>query len=166
MGLHITQLCERSRLFPAGCGHPLWHCAPQHMWMHMLLFWMTVSPTEMRPCHFKVWLTESLARFLLSCCSLKTWTPHLIIVIWLSVRYQGRLWLTVYVVRNHSHHSNDVLFYSYPHIPLKERVKVSQNWCHGMCRKHVPLKWKIKWVSLDAFQRMFMLTCWWSDQHG
>lgn len=41
----------------------------------------------------------------------------------------------------------------YPHILLKERVKVSQNWYHGMCRKHVLLKWKINllpWIQLSG----------------
>ncbi|XP_022540437.2 F-box/WD repeat-containing protein 4 isoform X2 [Astyanax mexicanus] len=32
----------------------------------------------------------------------------------------------------------------YPGIPLKDRVKVSQNWSRGVCRKDVLLKWKIK----------------------
>uniref|UniRef100_A0A8C7KZI3 F-box and WD repeat domain containing 4 n=1 Tax=Oncorhynchus kisutch TaxID=8019 RepID=A0A8C7KZI3_ONCKI len=31
----------------------------------------------------------------------------------------------------------------YLHIPLKDIVKVSQNWCHGICRKEVTLKWRI-----------------------
>uniref|UniRef100_A0AAZ3QYX9 F-box domain-containing protein n=1 Tax=Oncorhynchus tshawytscha TaxID=74940 RepID=A0AAZ3QYX9_ONCTS len=31
----------------------------------------------------------------------------------------------------------------YLHIPLKDRVKVSQNWSHGICRKEVTLKWRI-----------------------
>ncbi|KAK6293546.1 F-box/WD repeat-containing protein 4 [Coregonus clupeaformis] len=41
----------------------------------------------------------------------------------------------------------------YPHIPLKDRVKVSQNWCHGICRKEVMLKWRINllpWIQLDG----------------
>ncbi|XP_020493903.2 F-box/WD repeat-containing protein 4 [Labrus bergylta] len=40
----------------------------------------------------------------------------------------------------------------YPHIPLKERVKVAQNWCDGVCKKTIPLKWKTKllpWLQLD-----------------
>ncbi|XP_030012196.1 F-box/WD repeat-containing protein 4 isoform X3 [Sphaeramia orbicularis] len=31
----------------------------------------------------------------------------------------------------------------YPHIPLKERVKIAQNWYDGVCRKAIPLKWKL-----------------------
>uniref|UniRef100_A0A674BQQ1 F-box and WD repeat domain containing 4 n=1 Tax=Salmo trutta TaxID=8032 RepID=A0A674BQQ1_SALTR len=31
----------------------------------------------------------------------------------------------------------------YLHIPLEDRVKVSQNWSHGFCRKEVMLKWRI-----------------------
>uniref|UniRef100_A0A4W5P023 F-box domain-containing protein n=1 Tax=Hucho hucho TaxID=62062 RepID=A0A4W5P023_9TELE len=31
----------------------------------------------------------------------------------------------------------------YLHILLKDRVKVSQNWSHGICRKEVMLKWRI-----------------------
>ncbi|XP_034537781.1 F-box/WD repeat-containing protein 4 [Notolabrus celidotus] len=41
----------------------------------------------------------------------------------------------------------------YPHIPLKERVKVAQNWYDGVCKKAVPLKWKTKllpWLQLDG----------------
>uniref|UniRef100_A0A4W4DQJ5 F-box and WD repeat domain containing 4 n=1 Tax=Electrophorus electricus TaxID=8005 RepID=A0A4W4DQJ5_ELEEL len=41
----------------------------------------------------------------------------------------------------------------YPTIPLKDRVKVSQNWSHGVCRKDVLLKWKINllpWIQLDG----------------
>ncbi|XP_010864775.1 F-box/WD repeat-containing protein 4 isoform X2 [Esox lucius] len=41
----------------------------------------------------------------------------------------------------------------YPHIPLKDRVKVSQNWYHGICRKEVMLKWRINllpWIQLDG----------------
>ncbi|XP_028279034.1 F-box/WD repeat-containing protein 4 [Parambassis ranga] len=41
----------------------------------------------------------------------------------------------------------------YPHIPLKERVRRAQNWCHGSCRKAVALKWKTKlmpWLQLDG----------------
>uniref|UniRef100_A0A665T2Z7 F-box domain-containing protein n=1 Tax=Echeneis naucrates TaxID=173247 RepID=A0A665T2Z7_ECHNA len=40
----------------------------------------------------------------------------------------------------------------YPHIPLKERVKVSRNWRNGVCRRAVPLKWKtqlLPWLQLD-----------------
>lgn len=40
----------------------------------------------------------------------------------------------------------------YPGIPLKDRVKVSQNWSRGVCRKDVLLKWKINllpWIQLD-----------------
>ncbi|XP_058241914.1 F-box/WD repeat-containing protein 4 isoform X2 [Hemibagrus wyckioides] len=32
----------------------------------------------------------------------------------------------------------------YPTIPLKDRVKISQNWSHGVCRNSVLLKWKVK----------------------
>ncbi|XP_072533075.1 F-box/WD repeat-containing protein 4 [Salminus brasiliensis] len=41
----------------------------------------------------------------------------------------------------------------YPAIPLKDRVKVSQNWSRGVCRKDVLLKWKINllpWIQLDG----------------
>ncbi|XP_030012194.1 F-box/WD repeat-containing protein 4 isoform X1 [Sphaeramia orbicularis] len=41
----------------------------------------------------------------------------------------------------------------YPHIPLKERVKIAQNWYDGVCRKAIPLKWKLKllpWLQLDG----------------
>lgn len=41
----------------------------------------------------------------------------------------------------------------YPHIPLKERVKVSQNWHQGVCRKQTLLKWKINllpWIQLKG----------------
>uniref|UniRef100_A0A3Q1I204 F-box domain-containing protein n=1 Tax=Anabas testudineus TaxID=64144 RepID=A0A3Q1I204_ANATE len=41
---------------------------------------------------------------------------------------------------------------AYPHIPLKERVKIAQNWCKGLCKRVVPLKWKTKllpWLQLD-----------------
>ncbi|XP_061914878.1 F-box/WD repeat-containing protein 4 isoform X1 [Entelurus aequoreus] len=41
----------------------------------------------------------------------------------------------------------------YPHILLKERVKLSQNWCAGMCKRDTPLKWKTKllpWLQLDG----------------
>ncbi|CAB1312576.1 unnamed protein product, partial [Coregonus sp. 'balchen'] len=41
----------------------------------------------------------------------------------------------------------------YPHIPLNDRVKVSQNWSHGICRKEVMLKWRINllpWIHLDG----------------
>ncbi|KAM9848117.1 F-box/WD repeat-containing protein 4 [Aulostomus maculatus] len=41
----------------------------------------------------------------------------------------------------------------YPHIPLKERVKVAQNWCEGVCKREIPLKWKTKllpWLQLDG----------------
>ncbi|XP_045912075.1 F-box/WD repeat-containing protein 4-like [Micropterus dolomieu] len=40
----------------------------------------------------------------------------------------------------------------YPHIPLKERVKIAQNWYDGVCKGAVPLKWKTKllpWLQLD-----------------
>ncbi|NXX02870.1 FBXW4 protein, partial [Larus smithsonianus] len=40
-------------------------------------------------------------------------------------------------------------------IPVKERVKVSQNWRHGRCRRETVLKWKCKqvlmpWMELDG----------------
>ncbi|XP_047460063.1 F-box/WD repeat-containing protein 4 [Mugil cephalus] len=41
----------------------------------------------------------------------------------------------------------------YPHIPLKERVKIAQNWCSGVCKRAIPLKWKTKllpWLQLDG----------------
>ncbi|KAE8280255.1 F-box/WD repeat-containing protein 4 Dactylin F-box and WD-40 domain-containing protein 4 [Larimichthys crocea] len=41
----------------------------------------------------------------------------------------------------------------YSHIPLKERVKIAQNWYDGVCRRAVPLKWKTKllpWLQLDG----------------
>ncbi|XP_037126757.1 F-box/WD repeat-containing protein 4-like isoform X2 [Syngnathus acus] len=41
----------------------------------------------------------------------------------------------------------------YPHILLKERVKIAQNWCHGVCKRTTPLKWKPKllpWLQLDG----------------
>lgn len=41
----------------------------------------------------------------------------------------------------------------YPHIPLKERVKIAQNWYDGVYRKATPLKWKTKllpWLQLDG----------------
>ncbi|KAG7229902.1 hypothetical protein INR49_009620 [Caranx melampygus] len=41
----------------------------------------------------------------------------------------------------------------YPHIPLKERVKIAQNWTDGVCKRAVPLKWKTKllpWLQLDG----------------
>ncbi|CAB1426268.1 unnamed protein product [Pleuronectes platessa] len=41
----------------------------------------------------------------------------------------------------------------YPHIPLKERVKLAQNWCDGVCKRAIPLKWKTKllpWLELDG----------------
>ncbi|XP_041644757.1 F-box/WD repeat-containing protein 4 [Cheilinus undulatus] len=41
----------------------------------------------------------------------------------------------------------------YPHIPLKERVKVAQNWYGGVCRRAILLKWKTKllpWLQLDG----------------
>ncbi|OXB75511.1 UNVERIFIED_CONTAM: hypothetical protein H355_016572, partial [Colinus virginianus] len=34
-----------------------------------------------------------------------------------------------------------------PGIPVKERVKVSQNWRHGRCRRETVLKWKCKQVA-------------------
>ncbi|XP_041865605.1 F-box/WD repeat-containing protein 4 isoform X2 [Melanotaenia boesemani] len=40
----------------------------------------------------------------------------------------------------------------YPHIPLKERVRTAQNWFHGVCKKLVLLRWKIRllpWLQLD-----------------
>ncbi|XP_076016585.1 F-box/WD repeat-containing protein 4 [Genypterus blacodes] len=40
----------------------------------------------------------------------------------------------------------------YPHIPLKERVKISQNWYDGVCKVGTPLSWKKKlmpWLQLD-----------------
>ncbi|XP_036403318.1 F-box/WD repeat-containing protein 4 [Megalops cyprinoides] len=41
----------------------------------------------------------------------------------------------------------------YPQIPLKERVKVSQNWSRGHCRREIMLKWKtnlLPWMQLDG----------------
>lgn len=41
----------------------------------------------------------------------------------------------------------------YPHIPLKERVKVAQNWYGGVCKRAILLKWKTKllpWLQLDG----------------
>ncbi|XP_071337758.1 F-box/WD repeat-containing protein 4 isoform X1 [Trachinotus anak] len=41
----------------------------------------------------------------------------------------------------------------YPHIPLKERVKIAQNWSDGVCKRSIPLKWKTKllpWLQLDG----------------
>ncbi|XP_039996006.1 F-box/WD repeat-containing protein 4 isoform X3 [Xiphias gladius] len=41
----------------------------------------------------------------------------------------------------------------YPHIPLKERVKIAQNWCDGVCKRAILLKWKTKllpWLQLDG----------------
>uniref|UniRef100_A0A668AIZ3 F-box and WD repeat domain containing 4 n=1 Tax=Myripristis murdjan TaxID=586833 RepID=A0A668AIZ3_9TELE len=41
----------------------------------------------------------------------------------------------------------------YPHIPLKERVKIAQNWYNGVCKIAAPIKWKIKllpWLQLDG----------------
>ncbi|KAM7408033.1 hypothetical protein PAMA_001946 [Pampus argenteus] len=41
----------------------------------------------------------------------------------------------------------------YPHIPLKERVKIAQNWHDGVCKRVIPLKWKTKllpWLQLDG----------------
>ncbi|KAM4591528.1 F-box/WD repeat-containing protein 4 isoform 1-T1 [Odontesthes bonariensis] len=41
----------------------------------------------------------------------------------------------------------------YPHIPLKERVKMAQNWYSGVYKRSIPLKWKIKllpWLQLDG----------------
>ncbi|XP_056147923.1 F-box/WD repeat-containing protein 4 isoform X2 [Lampris incognitus] len=41
----------------------------------------------------------------------------------------------------------------YPHIPLKERVKLAQNWYNGMCKISAALKWKVKllpWLQLDG----------------
>ncbi|XP_027577602.1 F-box/WD repeat-containing protein 4 [Pipra filicauda] len=38
-------------------------------------------------------------------------------------------------------------------IPVKERVKVSQNWRHGRCRRETVLKWKcnlMPWMELDG----------------
>ncbi|KAM9364596.1 F-box/WD repeat-containing protein 4 isoform 2-T2 [Pholidichthys leucotaenia] len=40
----------------------------------------------------------------------------------------------------------------YPHVPLKERVKIAQNWRDGVCRKAILLKWKtilLPWLQLD-----------------
>ncbi|TNN86252.1 F-box/WD repeat-containing protein 4 [Liparis tanakae] len=41
----------------------------------------------------------------------------------------------------------------YPSIPLKERVKIAQNWYDGVCKKAINLKWKTKllpWLQLDG----------------
>ncbi|XP_067156255.1 F-box/WD repeat-containing protein 4 isoform X2 [Apteryx mantelli] len=38
-------------------------------------------------------------------------------------------------------------------VPVKERVKVSQNWRHGRCRREILLKWKrnlMPWMELDG----------------
>uniref|UniRef100_A0A8C4ZWR7 F-box and WD repeat domain containing 4 n=1 Tax=Gadus morhua TaxID=8049 RepID=A0A8C4ZWR7_GADMO len=46
-------------------------------------------------------------------------------------------------------HGRDI----YPHVPLKERVKMSQNWYNGVCKIAITLKWKIKllpWLQLDG----------------
>ncbi|KAF3708514.1 F-box/WD repeat-containing protein 4 Dactylin F-box and WD-40 domain-containing protein 4 [Channa argus] len=40
----------------------------------------------------------------------------------------------------------------YIHIPLRERVKIAQNWSKGVCKRAVSLKWKTKllpWLQLD-----------------
>ncbi|XP_014380241.2 F-box/WD repeat-containing protein 4 [Alligator sinensis] len=40
-----------------------------------------------------------------------------------------------------------------PGIPVKDRVKVSQNWKHGRCRRETLLKWKrnlMPWMQLDG----------------
>uniref|UniRef100_A0A8C6KJ81 F-box and WD repeat domain containing 4 n=1 Tax=Nothobranchius furzeri TaxID=105023 RepID=A0A8C6KJ81_NOTFU len=40
----------------------------------------------------------------------------------------------------------------YPDIPLKERVRIAQNWFNGVCKSSLPLKWKTKllpWLQLD-----------------
>uniref|UniRef100_A0A8P4GME3 F-box and WD repeat domain containing 4 n=1 Tax=Dicentrarchus labrax TaxID=13489 RepID=A0A8P4GME3_DICLA len=40
----------------------------------------------------------------------------------------------------------------YPHIPLKDRVKIAQNWYDGVCKRAIPLKWKTKllpWLQMD-----------------
>ncbi|KAG9337975.1 hypothetical protein JZ751_027312, partial [Albula glossodonta] len=41
----------------------------------------------------------------------------------------------------------------YPHLSLKDRVKVSQNWFSGQCKREVLLKWKtnlLPWMQLDG----------------
>ncbi|XP_013860504.1 F-box/WD repeat-containing protein 4 [Austrofundulus limnaeus] len=41
----------------------------------------------------------------------------------------------------------------YHHVPLKERVKLAQNWSKGVCKRSIPLKWKTKllpWLQLDV----------------
>lgn len=41
----------------------------------------------------------------------------------------------------------------YPLIRLKERVKIAQNWYNGICKRAIPVKWKIKllpWLQLDG----------------
>ncbi|XP_058841242.1 F-box/WD repeat-containing protein 4 isoform X1 [Acipenser ruthenus] len=41
----------------------------------------------------------------------------------------------------------------FPRIPLKDRVKISQNWRRGRCRKEAVLKWKnnlLPWIQLDG----------------
>ncbi|XP_018549591.1 F-box/WD repeat-containing protein 4 isoform X2 [Lates calcarifer] len=41
----------------------------------------------------------------------------------------------------------------YPHIPLKERVKIAQNWYNGVCKRAIPLKWKtqlLPWLQLEG----------------
>uniref|UniRef100_A0A3Q3JRN2 Uncharacterized protein n=1 Tax=Monopterus albus TaxID=43700 RepID=A0A3Q3JRN2_MONAL len=44
------------------------------------------------------------------------------------------------------------VFCRYPHIPLKERVRIAQNWCDGICKRAVLLKWRTKllpWLQLE-----------------
>ncbi|XP_028323946.1 F-box/WD repeat-containing protein 4 isoform X2 [Gouania willdenowi] len=41
----------------------------------------------------------------------------------------------------------------YPHIPLKDRVRIALNWYGGICKKTIALKWKLKllpWLQLDG----------------
>ncbi|KAL2302877.1 hypothetical protein Nmel_010330, partial [Mimus melanotis] len=47
-------------------------------------------------------------------------------------------------------------------IPVKERVKVSQNWRHGRCRRETVLKWKCKQV--PSFSSLFLMP--WMELDG
>lgn len=41
----------------------------------------------------------------------------------------------------------------YPNIPLKERVRISQNWTCGVCRKDIPIRWRknlLPWLQMDG----------------
>ncbi|XP_064419208.1 F-box/WD repeat-containing protein 4 [Latimeria chalumnae] len=48
-----------------------------------------------------------------------------------------------------------------PRIPLKERVKISQNWKSGRCRRATLLKWKrnlLPWIQLDRDREVLYLS--------